>query len=149
MKRLLVCAVPLLLGGCYSYVRAPANTIPAGARTTVLLSSQGSVDVQPSLGANVEELHGTLTRATPDSVEIFATRLKRRGSDWTLVSTPVTLSSAAYSQVRERRFSAVKSAGAALGLLGALWLGLSSDLLGFGDDRDREDPNPIPQPPAN
>lgn len=147
MKRLLVCAVPLLLSGCYSYVRAPASTIPTGARTTVLLSSQGSVDVQPSLGPNVEEIQGTLTRATGDSVEIFATSVRRRGGGWDLVSAPVTLSSAGYANVRERRFSVVKSAGAAIGVLGALWLGISTDLFGIGQDRDRDDPVPSPNPP--
>lgn len=147
MRRLLVCAIPLLLSGCYSYVRAPANTIPTGARTSVLLSSQGSVDVQPTLGPNVEEIQGTFVRATTDSVEIFATTVRRRGADWALVSTPVTLSSAAYANVRERRFSAVKSAGAAIGLLGALWLGLSSDIFGIGQDRDRDDPDRR-EPPA-
>src|SRR5687768_18290479 len=100
MKRLVVCLVPLILGGCYSYVRAPANTVPAGAKATVSLTSQGSLDVQPILGPDVEELQGTLTRATPDSLEMYVTSVTRRGNERLLVSRPIVLSSVGYSQVR-------------------------------------------------
>lgn len=149
MNRLVVCLVPLILGGCYSYVRAPANTVPAGAKTTVSLTSQGALDVQPALGPDVEELQGTLTRATADSIEIYVTSMTRRGNERMLVSRPITLSSAGYSQVRERRFNALRSAMAGIGIAAVVWLGIATDLLGFGDDRDSTDPNPIPQPPVN
>lgn len=149
MKRLVVLLVPLILGGCYSYVRAPANTVPAGAKTTVSLTSQGALDVQPALGPDVEELQGTLTRATPDSLELFVTSVTRRGNDRMLVSRPIVLSAAGYSQVRERRFNALRSAMAGVGIAAVLWLGIASDILGFGDDRDSTDPTPTPQPPAN
>lgn len=147
MKRLLVCAVPLLLSACYSYVRAPANAVPQGARTTVALTSQGALDVQAALGPNVEEIQGTLVRATPDSLEIFATSVTRRGNERVLVSTPVVLSSAAYSHVRERRFSAIRSAGAAVGIIAVLWIGIATDLFGLGDDND--DTDPICPPPCD
>lgn len=149
MKRLLVCLVPLVLGGCYSYVRAPANTVPAGAKAMVSLTSQGSLDVQPALGPDVEELQGTLTRATPDSLELYVTSMTRRGNERMLVSRPIVLSAAGYSQVRERRFNALRSAMAGVGIAAVVWLGIATDLLGFGDDRESTDPTPIPQPPVN
>lgn len=145
----MVFAVPLLLGACYSYVRAPANTVPAGAKATVSLTSQGALDVQSTLGPDVEELQGTVTRATADSLELYVTSVTRRGNERMLVSRPIVLSSAGYSQVRERRFNALRSAMAGVGIAAVLWLGIATDLLGFGDDRDITDPNPIPQPPPN
>jgi hypothetical protein len=148
MKRLLVCAVPLLLGACYSYVRVPATTVPEGARTTVALTSQGSLDVQPALGPNVEELQGTFIRSTPDSLELFVTSVTRRGNERMLVSTPLVLSSAAYSQVRERRFNALRTAGATLGVVAAVWIGIATDFFGVGQDRDSGDP-PCPPPCDN
>ncbi len=149
MKRILVCLVPLVLGACYTYTRVPANTIAAGVRTNVSLTSQGSVQLEPALGSNVEELQGTLTRTTPDSLEMYVTSVKRRGNSWALVSTPVVLASNGHAEVRTRRFSASKSAIAALGIIGVVWLGISTDLFGFGQDRDSTDPPPPPPPPAN
>ena len=149
MKRLFVCLVPLVLGGCYSYVRAPANTVPAGAKTTVSLTSQGALDVQSALGPDVEELQGTLTRATADSLELYVTSVIRRGNERMLVSRPIVLSSAGYSQVRERRFNAIRSAMAGIGIAAVVWLGIGTDLLGFGDDRDSTDPGDPTQPPVN
>lgn len=145
MKRSIVCLVPLLLGACYSYVHVPASTVPEGAKMTVGLTSQGALDVQPALGPNVEELQGTFIRSTPDSLELFVTSVTRRGNERMLVSTPVVLSSAAYSQVRERRFNALRSAGAALGMIAVVWIGIATDFLGIGQDRDRTDP-PCPPP---
>lgn len=99
------------------------------------------------MGSNLEELEGTVVRSSPDSVELYVTRAKRRGTDWVPVSTPLVLPSDGYSQVRERRFSPVKSVFAALGVLGAVWLGFSTDLFGIGQDRDGTDPpgGPLPE----
>lgn len=114
----------------------------------VALSTRGSLQLEPTMGPNLEELEGTMIRVASDSLEIFVTRVKRRGTEWAPVATPVVLGSDGYSQVRERRFSPAKSAVVALGVLGAIWLGLSTDLLGFGQDRDGTDPGGGPPNPG-
>lgn len=148
MQPRIVCFLPLLLGGCYSYAAVPPHTIPEGARTSIALSTRGSLHLEPTMGANLEELEGTMLRASSDSVEIYVTRAKRRGVDWTALAMPVVLPSDGYSQVRKRQFSPAKSALVGLGVLGAIWLGISTDLLGIGQDRDKTDPGPGPPNPG-
>ena len=65
----------VLLGGCYTFVSAAPETVPAGARVRVALTEPGAAALASTVGASVRGVEGNLLRAGGDTLVVRADRL--------------------------------------------------------------------------
>jgi hypothetical protein len=144
--RALAIAMALLSNACYTYASSGLATgLPPETRVAARLTSRATADYERQLGPDVERVEGTLTRVTPDSVELRLEKTLNRNGDWTTWGgEAVSFGSKDLATVGQRRFSRTKTLIAVGGLLAAVILMLSTDLLGFGGTAGSSDPRPIP-----
>jgi hypothetical protein len=139
-------AMALLTNACYSYTSTDVRPgLTPDTQVSLELTSRAMAENQIRLGADVERVVGTVARATTDSIELRVLRTLARDGAWTIWSgEPVAFSSNDFARVGERRFSRGRTAIAVGGLLVAVVLALTTDLIGFGDSNSGSDPRPIP-----
>jgi hypothetical protein len=111
----------LLMNACYAFIPTTSTTLAAPTPVSVHLTLGGTVALQSTLGAGVNELDGTVVRSTPDTLVIevesmYTIGRQKFGSSGTTASLPRPY----IEEVKVRTFSRKRSVLMALASLAAV-----------------------------
>lgn len=143
-------SVPVLLltawslVGCYAYVPvAPAQPAASNGAVRVTLTAAGTEFFKGSLGTNVRQIEGSVTRATPDTVIIAVERMytstrESFASQGDTVAVPRQLT----EELSLKQYSRTRSVLITVAIVGSLILGLAGLSNGASTSGDPQ-PGPI------
>ena len=130
----------LTLFACGCYTTVPAASAPTPGQVLVMeLNDQGRVALGPSIGPSATKVEGMLDSRT-DSAYVMKVQsvVYMNGSNQRWTNEPLTIQSDLVRELRERKFSPMRSALLAAGTVGATVAFIASrGLLGLGTP-DRE-----------
>lgn len=134
----LFCANMVSLTGCYAFIPTTSNTLAEATPVTVKLTEDGTVALRETLGRGVEEIEGTVLRASADSIVITVAKMYTTGrQEFASSGNVAALARKHVETVAVRTFSRKRSilmiAGAVLlGAAGAASVGLGGASGGSG-----------------
>ena len=131
---MLVAVLPLV-GGCYSYTTAVSDR-PVPARVFELtLNDRGRIALESHIGADVLTVEGSVSDVTDSTFVLHVQRLATIGGQFqTWAGEPVTFRPEFVRSMRERRFSAGRTALLLGSATAAALAFVASPLVGaFGD----------------
>lgn len=136
------CPVPLataglaiipVLGGCYSYVQASAETITPPAAVRAHLSSEGAAEVAEVLGEPRSVLEGELTGVTPEGIFLLVpAAVVQRGTRTEVLDQQLLVQHRDLVSVQRRTLDRASTAALAAAASGAAALILYRTLSGGG-----------------
>ncbi len=132
------------LVGCYAYVPvAPSQPAASDGSVRVTLTTTGAEYFKGSLGNNVRQIEGTVTRATPDTVVIAVERMfTSTRESFTSQGDTVAVPRQLTEELSLKQYSRKRSVLIAVAIVGSLVIALAGLANGASTSGDPQ-PGPI------
>ena len=142
-QRVGITASVLLLTGCFSYVQAPLETVPAGTDIRVYLTRQGLAELPETLEPNGPFVEGTLVRRDAERLFVRVPLARRQeGFYATTVGQDVSLRTGEIVQLERRKLDHTGTALLAGGTTAAAVAVIVLIMEAFGDAGGPVNPTP-------